>query len=59
MKFLIENQQYQLIRGYTHCVSCPFDNQINGSCDNIAGQYYDCFTFKLIQSTLISAIFKL
>jgi hypothetical protein len=58
MKFLIENQQYQLIRGYTHCVSCPFD-QITGQCGNVAGQYYDCFAFKLIQSTLISTIFKL
>lgn len=57
MKFLIENQQYQLIRGYTYCVSCPF-NQIKGKC-GIACQYYDCFRFGLIQSTLISTIFKL
>jgi hypothetical protein len=58
MKFLIENQQYQPIRGYTHCVSCPF-NQTIGKCGNIACQYYDCFKFALRQSTLISAIFKL
>ena len=59
MKFLIENQQYQPIIGYTHCVSCPFFGQMNGTCGNIACQYYDCFEFKLIQSTLISTIFKL
>ena len=58
MKFLIENQQYQLITGYGHCTSCPFE-RINGTCGNIGGQYYDCFRFKLIQSTLISTIFKL
>lgn len=58
MKFLIENQQYQPTRGYNHCRSCPFD-LINGTCGNVAGQYYDCFTSKLIQSTLISTIFKL
>lgn len=58
MKFLIENQQYQLITGYAYCISCPFD-KINGLCGNINCQYYDCFRFKLIQSTLISTIFKL
>lgn len=58
MKFLIENQQYQLITGYTLCTSCPFD-RINGICGNSGCQYYDCFNFKLIQSTPISMIFKL
>ena len=58
MKLLIENQQYQLITGYGHCISYPF-GRTDGICGNIGGQYYDCFEFKLIQSTPMSTIFKL
>lgn len=60
MKFLMENQQYQAIAGYGHCIACPFNRICSGaSCGNIGGQYYDCFKFELIRSTSISMIFKL